>query len=143
MGKKDLLTRILTIIGTLLVLAPVLMPFIFMIAVLIRAGEFHFDFLMPAELFLVVLAGGLMLMVAAWRARSQRKWVGWSLAGAAFFLGAGMLLASVSGLASGAREPQGFWLIATIALLVLFDLMVVALGIGGIRLWMHLFRKNA
>ncbi len=142
MEKKDTLTRILAILGTILVLAPVLMPFIFMLAVLIRAGEFHFDFLMPAELFLVVLAGGLMLIVAAWRARNQRKWVGWSLAAGAFFLAASLLLASVSGLASGAIEPQGFWMVATVSLLVLFDLMVIALGIGGIRLCMHLFKEN-
>ena len=44
---------------------------------LIRSGMFRMDYLMPAELFLVALIGGALLIWAAPRARKRRGFDRW------------------------------------------------------------------
>jgi len=72
MGNKDSCTKILAILGSILVWLRLLAPFIFGIASLIGDGMFRFDFLMPAELLPMELAGAGMLIWAAFR--SRRYW---------------------------------------------------------------------
>ncbi len=60
-----------------------------------------FDYLMPSELF--PLAGGLLLLWAALRARTGVGRVAWSLGIAVGALAGSQVLAVVTGLASGAR----------------------------------------
>ena len=55
MVKKDVLTRILAIAGTVLVWLPILAPALFSVVAVIQEGTFRFDYLMPAELFPSVL----------------------------------------------------------------------------------------
>jgi len=58
MRKNNTLTNTLIITGTILVWIPVLAPVLFSVVKEIQGGEFLFDYLMPAELFPVFLAGG-------------------------------------------------------------------------------------
>jgi hypothetical protein len=55
MEKKNKLTKILAIAGTLLVWFPILAPILFFVPGMMRRRMFHFDYLMPAELFPFVL----------------------------------------------------------------------------------------
>lgn len=108
MGKRDIFTKILAITGMVLVWVPILAPILFSVATLARVHIFRFDYLIPAELFPTVLIGGGLLLWAAFRARSQKKMIGWGLGIAVGLFVAGLVLSVVSGLASGAREPTGF-----------------------------------
>src|SRR4030042_2347028 len=102
MEKRDTLSKILAFAGTVLVWLPILAPVVFVVIRLVQAGRFLFDYLMPAEVFPVVLLGGCLLAWAAWRARSHRKLIGWSLGLTGGLLLGAMGLAVGTGVASGA-----------------------------------------
>jgi hypothetical protein len=138
--KKGLLTKILASVGTLLVWFPILAPVFFSVALLLAEGIFRFDYLMPAELFPVVLVGGGLLIWAALRARSRRELIGWGYGIAAGLLVGGQLLAVVTGLASGDTEPEGGWWMLVLAAIVLYSLAVIVIGVGGVLLLRDLFR---
>ncbi len=142
MDKKNILTRILAITGTVLVWFPILAAVIFSIAHLIRSGEFRFDFLIPAEMFYVILIGGALLIWAAVRAKAYRAWIIWSLVGAVVCLIASQGLAVVSGLASGEREPEGIWWILVLSIMGLVIVGEIVEGIGGIFLTWKLFAPD-
>lgn len=134
MGKRDGLTKFLAIAGTVLVWLPLLAPAIFGAIRLIQSGRFHFDYLMPFELFPVELLGGILLIWAAFKAKSQKKLICWSFAAAILLLVGSQGLAVVTGLASGEREATGIFWALTLGLIILSLLAMVATGIGSILL---------
>jgi hypothetical protein len=140
MEKKSVLTRILTIAGTALVWFPILAPVLLSVAVIVRERMFRFDYLMPAELFPATLVGGCLLVWAALRARSRRGFVGWGLGVAVGSSVGGQMLAVVTGLASGETEPAGWWWARVLALLGVYSLALVVIGVGGLLLLRDLFR---
>jgi hypothetical protein len=142
MEKKGLFTKTLAIAGTGLVFLPILVPILFSIISLMGDHLFRLDYLMPAELFLVALAGGGLLLWVALRTHSERRLVGWSLGIAVTMLVGGQGLAVVTGLASGEAEPAGIWMALVLGAIVLYDLALIALGIGGIRLLRVLFKPH-
>jgi hypothetical protein len=142
MEKKNVLTKILAIAGTVLVWFPILAPALLSAIVITTNHLFRFDYLMPAELFPFALVGGGLLLWAALRARSHRKLIGWGLGIAVGLLVGGQVMAVVTGLASGETEPIGWWWILVLASLVIYSLALVATGVGGILLLRDLFKKN-
>jgi hypothetical protein len=142
MAKKDTFTKILAIVGTVLVWFPILAPVLLTVIFLITNRFFRFDYLMPAELFPFALAGGGLLLWAALRVRLHLKLIAWGLGIAAFMLVGGQALAVVSGLASGETEATGFWWILVIASLVVYSLALVAMDVGGVLLLRDLFKTT-
>ena len=142
MEKRSVLTRILAIAGTILVWLPILAPVLFSLGVMLRARVFRFDYLMPAELFLFVLAGGGLLLWASLRARSRRSLIAWGLGLAAALLIGGQALAVVTGLASGETEPAGFSWALVVGSLVGYALAIIAMGLGGVLLLCDLFKAG-
>ena len=142
MEKQSVLTRILAVAGTILVWLPILAPVLFSLGVMLRAHVFRFDYLMPAELFLFVLAGGGLLLWASLRARSRRSLIAWGLGLAVALLIGGQALAVVTGLASGETEPAGFSWALVVGSLVGYSLAIIAMGIGGVLLLRDLFRAG-
>lgn len=140
MEKKDLLTRILSIAGTVLVWLPVLAPIVFSIFALFTRGRFLFDYLMPAELLFLFIAGAGILIWAALRARSRLKLIKWSVAASIAALVLSMGIATLSGLASGAREAVGIWWVLTVILLVAYSLGIIVTGVAGILLITEVFK---
>lgn len=139
MENKRALTKILAIVGTVLAWIPLLAPVLFSAALLIQARIFRFDYLMPAELFLFVLAGGGLLLWAALRGRSRRGLIGGGLGLAVVLLFGGHALALATGLASGETQPGG-WVWALVqASLVIYILAVVVIALGGVLLLRDLF----
>ena len=114
MRKNNFFIKILATIGTVLVWFPILAPILLSLVALIKQDMFLFDYLMPAELFPVVLLGGGMLLWAALKVRSRRGLIGWGLGVAVVLLVGGQLLAVVTGLASGETVPAGWrvWLVS-------------------------------
>ncbi|HOB44032.1 MAG: hypothetical protein WBL79_10750 [Bacillota bacterium] len=140
MDRKDVLTRILAILGTVLVWTPILFTVLTSIVGTISSRVFRFDYLMPAELFPIAFVGALLLLWAARRAKSHQKLIGWGLGGSVAFLAGGQLYAVITGLASGVTEPAGcVWAVA-LASIALYSLALVMTGIAGMSLvrWLYL-----
>ncbi len=142
MGNRNIWTKILAIAGSVLVWLPIAAPILFSVPRLLRAPQFSMDYMMPAELFPMVLVGAALLIWAAVRARSQRALIGGALGGAVALLVGGQALAVVTGLASGETEPVGLPWAAVLGALLLYDAAVVALGVGGVLLLRDLFRRK-
>lgn len=142
MKKKDALTRILAIAGTVLVWFPILAPVLISVAIIIKEHIFRFDYLMPAELFPVILAGGGLLIWAALRAHSRWRLIGWGLGTAICLLVGGQTFAVVTGLASGEVEPVGWRWALVLASIVVYSLAIVVIGVGGVLLLRDLFLRR-
>ncbi len=140
MEKKNVFTKILAVAGAVLVWLPILAPFIFAVGALITRHRFLFDFLMPAELFLVALVGWGLLFWAALRARARRKLLGWSFGLAVAMLLGSQALAVVTGLASGEIEANGWQFVLVLAIFALYCLLLIVTGVGGILLLRDLFK---
>jgi hypothetical protein len=141
MNRQNEITKVLAISGFVLVWFTILAPVILSIISLVRGGGFRFDYLMPAELFIVALVGGLLLLWAALRVRLETKWIHWAFGIAFFSLIAGVTLAKVTGLADG-RSGSGGWLPVAGGLIIIYDLALIALGIGGWYLCRDLIKKE-
>jgi hypothetical protein len=143
MENKGIFTKILAILGTILLWFPIQAPLLLAAVRLVQTGTAQVDYLIPAELFPVALAGGVLLIWAAWRARAQQKIITWSLGIAFLALLLSQGLALVTGLASGAAEPAGFSWFLVVALLAVYSLGLVVAGVGGVMLLLNLFRPSA
>ncbi len=142
MKKRGALTKTLAIAGTVLVWLPIVAPLLLSVPHFIRARVFMVDYLMPAELFPVVLVGGRLLIWAALRARAQRALIVGGLGAAVALLVGAQVLAEVTGLASGEMEPAGIWWALVVASFVVFIVGVVAVGVGGGLLLRDLFKRK-
>jgi hypothetical protein len=140
MEKKTTLTKILAVLGTVLVWLPLLAPVLFSALFLFTRRMFRFDYLMPAELFPLALVGGGLLLWAALRARAHRAQIGWGLAVAVVLLFGGQALAVVTGLASGEIEPAGWWWILVLGSLGIYSLALVVIGLGGAMILCDLYK---
>lgn len=142
MNFKRLLTWILAVTGTVLVWLPILVPVLFAVLALAAGRGFLLDYLMPAELFPLVLAGAVLLIWAAIWAHSRVKLIGWALGAAIALLLGGQALAEVTGLASGAIEPTGIWWALVLASLAAYVFALVVIGVGGLLLLRDLFKPS-
>jgi|WetSurMetagenome_2_1015567.scaffolds.fasta_scaffold31449_2 hypothetical protein len=134
MKNKGALSKILAVAGAGLVWVPILAPMVFAIIRLLQNGSLLFDYLMPAELFPAVLLGGGLLFWAAWRAHSHRALIGGSLGMTILLLLAAVGLAGITGLASGAIEPEGWPWALVLAAFAGFWIALLTLAVGGILL---------
>ena len=142
MEKKGVLTKVLAVIGTVLVWFPIVATVVLSMVGSIQVHTFLFDYLMPLELFPVALVGGGLLIWAALRARSRRGLIGWGLGIAAGMLVGGQVLAVITGLASGQTEPTGwFWTLVLVSIGI-YSLALVEIGIAGVLLVHDLFRNG-
>ena len=142
MGDRGGITRVLAAAGTLLVWAPVLGMLLTGAAHWARSGRLRFDWLMPAELFPAAIVGGVLLLVGAWRARSQLRVVSWTLGLMVAFLVGSLLLALITGLASGRTEPGGWQSVLVSGGIVAYALGLVVLGVAGVLLLTNLFAQR-
>jgi len=137
--KNNLLTKLLVLAGVILTGIPVAAPLIFAIISLANGNGFRLDYMMPAELFIMVLIGAALLIWASIRAKQLLKSIAWVLGISVFFLVACQLLAQVSGLADGSIESSGPYFITVVSMLILFDLGVIGLTVLGGMLTLRVF----
>jgi hypothetical protein len=138
--KKNTFTKGLAAAGTIFVWLPILAPVIFSLELLIANRIFRFDYLMPAELFPLILLGSGLLLWAAIRAKSHVKLISWSLVSAVSTLVLSQAVAVVTGIASGRTAAAGIFWILILILFALFFISTVILAIGGSLLTRDLFR---
>ncbi len=141
MKYKYVLTKILAISGTILVGLPVVAPIVFSLFRLVQSGRFMFDYLMPAELGLLVLGGAALLIWAAIRAHSRVKFIVWSAGLAVFTVVGGQALAVVTGLADGSTPESSPWMAIVLSLIIAYDLLVMLLFVVGCLLCRDVFAK--
>jgi hypothetical protein len=142
MARTSVVNKMLAIAGTVLAWLPIVAPLVFAFIALFTRGRFLFDYLMPAEVFPVALAGGVLLLVAAFRMQSRRGLVGGALALAVFMLFGFQALAMALGLASGEQQPEGWRLALVLAGVAVYILALAAVGVGGILLLRQLFGRQ-
>jgi len=141
--KHGLLTKALSIVGTVLVWFPLAATLLTGLVGSIARQRLRVDWLMPAELGLFAVVGGGLLVWAALRARAERGLICGSLGAAVALVVGGQALAVVTGLASGEREPVGWPWALVLASLAGYVLALAALGIGGVRLVRSVLRRGA
>ena len=133
MEKKDVLSKIFVIVGTVLVWFPILAPVVLGFVSLGMDGIYRFDYLMPAELGIFVFAGGVLLIWGAIRTRIRQRIIAWGL---------GLAAGSIAVLmAFGDVEPGSLEWGIVVGLLATYSMAIVGMGIGGLLLWKDLFGK--
>ena len=142
MENKGTLTKTLAVAGTIFVWLPILAPILFSGALFIRAHMLRVDYLMPAELGLFAFGGGILLLVAALRARLHRKLIGWGLGVALVMMAGIMVIPVLTGLADGSTPMGGWEWMLVLGILAVYTLAVVVIGVGGILLLRDLFKPG-
>ncbi len=141
MNNRGTFSKILAVAGTILVWFPILAPILMTATRLLQQGGFNFDYLAPAELFVVALIGGGSLILVARRERLRWRLIGWGLGVAVVMLGAGQVVAVVTGLAT-AEAQAASWPMSVVRITIyVYILALVITGIGGIILLSRLFRR--
>ncbi len=140
MKNKKLLSKILAIVAAVLLLLPILFMLFTGIVGSITSKEWRMDYMIPAELFFVVLPGLAALLWASIREHYLIKPVAWTI-GAGLFLVIGcQIFAVLTGLASGETETPGLIAVVTTALIG-YDLCVALLGYFAVRVVIHAFAR--
>lgn len=123
-----------SVIGTILLWIPIVLTIVTSLAGSIFAGKLLMDYLMPAELFFLVLAGWILLIIGSVLSGRWKIPVVVTGVVALVLLFGAQMIAVVSGLASGVIPAEGMIWYLVLGMLILYDLLVIVLGILGIRL---------
>jgi hypothetical protein len=142
MKNQSTFTKILAITGTLLIWFPILAPILLSATYAMQERKLRFDYLMPAELFPFALLGGIMLLWAALRVHAWRRMIGWGLVVALVMLAGGQAIAVATGLANGQIGMDSGWFALVLAMLIVYLLAMVVIGVGGALLLADLFRRH-
>lgn len=142
MKTKAILAKVFAIAGTVLVWAPILLMLVTGVVGSIAAKTLLMDYLMLAELFYVVVAGLILLFLASLLGRALAKWIGFTAAFAVIVLAVSLLLAQITGLATGAIAAVGWPYVLVIGLIILYNVLVLCVGVFGLMLIKALFRKQ-
>jgi hypothetical protein len=134
MKRATVWMKVIAIVGAIIASVPPLAPLVFTRWGALGTGHFNFDWLMPAELFPLAFLGGSMLLAVALSVRSHRALLGWGLGIAAGSLAAGLGFAQVSGLASGAIQPEGPAMWFLVAMLAVYTAAAAEMSVAGILL---------
>lgn len=140
--KNDILTKILVIVGNILLWTPLILPFVFFIAALVQRGRFLLDILMPAELFPAVFLGSLLLFWVSLRVKKRRAFIGFGAGFAALMLISAQAVASVSVIPAGETHIAGGVKLLALTMIVIFDLALVFVGVNGLKLLKDLIRES-
>jgi hypothetical protein len=138
MEKRDTLARILAILGTVLVVLPLLAPFVFSLRWIGSPVGWRLDYLMPFEVYPVTLVGAALLLWASLRAHALRGAVSIAIGVMLGSLALGAIAAQVTGIAQSIERLEtwryvltgglfGTSLLAQAALVVVGCLLVRAL----------------
>lgn len=140
MAWRYTLAKVLAIVGSLLVAAPIVAMFA---TARWASSGFMIDWLMPTELGFVAIAGAALLLAATFISRMRRILIGSLAAAAAIVVSGGLLVASLSGLASGAAQPESSaWTEVVVWAVWVYDVLLVLLAGAGAYLAAELFRQH-
>ncbi len=142
MVKKNVPAFVLSILGSVLVLFPIVFALVVGAVHSLQVGRLQIDFLIPFEIFPVPLAGMILVLIAALLARSHVKPVLWCLGVLIACIAGGAAFARLSGLATGEHEDA--WAKAVLfGIIGIALLAMVAFAVIGILLAVRLMKKPA
>jgi len=140
--KNNRLIRIFAITGTVLAFLPMLATILTGAFISIARHRLRVDYLMPAELGLLAVIGGGLLLLTAILSRTHLKQILAIYLVMLFMLVGSQAIAVWTGLASGAREATGWPFILVIGMLVVYALLTVVLGLAGVQLSKDLIKAK-
>ena len=126
--------KVFTLIGDVLVFIPIGFTIIISIIGSTMEKKLLFDFLMPAELFLFVLIGSIVLLIASFLSKYYKKYIILNMIIMISSLFMSQFMAVITGLAHGDNEPVGWRLYLVMTFLILYILSVFFEFILGILL---------
>jgi len=132
--KNSKITKIIAYIGTILVWSPIAFMIVTSIIGSIASQRFLMDILMPAELFLIIVAGTILLLWSAIRSKMMIKNISWTFLIMVLSLFGSQALAVLTGLAHGDTEPEGWPWLLVLTILAIYNLTVLIEGLLGIKL---------
>jgi hypothetical protein len=144
MEKNRLFPRIFAVAGTVLLLFPILFMLVTGVVGSIQSGQILCDYMLPAELGIVVIVGAAILLVAAILSKKFIKPIAWTIGATIVLIVTCTGLAAASGLASGRvseTDVPGV-LAVVIGSLIAYDVAVAVLGVLGIFLTIALFKTD-
>ena len=124
------LALVLTIVSFL----PLAIPVFFTVVELISSGRLLYDFLMPAELFLLTVIGGGGIVVLGVAGKISIKRLVVYLALDVASVGGAQVWAVLSGLAHGDTELTGVHVFAITIFAILFHLFALLVGLECVRI---------
>lgn len=142
MDRKTKITRSLALLGTTLVWFPIAALVFTTTVGSIQTRTFIMDFLMPAELFFLVLIGGGLLIWAAFRSNNLKLPIILTLSLGITMVIGGQGLAMLTGLADGRVGMESGWFTVLAVMLGVYSLTVILLGIWGVRLLAEIKRLD-
>lgn len=140
--KNPLVLKVLSIVGTVLVLFPVGFMVAISLPQLFTGEEFLMDFLLPAELGFLVIGGAVLLLLGTWPSKPDRIRILLGIAAAAASVIFASLVAALSGLADGTIGEDSWQFYVAAGFFVLYDLSTVWMGVVGIRYVVGLFHRK-
>lgn len=134
MQNKTYWVRVMIAAGIMIVLSPLLIMVLASAIHLFRSGFLVFDYLLPAELFPLVLIGGLLLLAVSLSQKMEQRLVGLGLAIPVLSL---MLLigyARLSGMDSSPDGPGTVQRVMIGLLMATYIAGLIVLAWGGIKM---------
>jgi hypothetical protein len=117
--------------GEVLAGFPILAALVFSAIGSVASKRFLLDWFMPADLFMMALPGGGLLLLGAFLIKRRRAVIGATLGACVASLGGGQVYAMASGIAEGIVQPgkvAEFLLLGSVALYTIFLATLVVLG---------------
>ncbi|MGH1525303.1 hypothetical protein ACRAWC_15155 [Leifsonia sp. L25] len=142
-SRHPVLARSLAVLGAVLTGLPLAAPILFALAFLAAGRGLRLDYLMPGELFPLVVAGGAALVAASLIAQWRRMVVSIAFGATALLLALVDVLAAVTGLASGRTAAEGWPLVVVAGTYALYALAVAAMFVLSVLLCLALFSREA
>lgn len=142
-SRHPVLSRSLAVLGTVLTGLPLAAPILFALAFLAAGRGLHLDYLMPGELFPLVVVGGAALLAASLIVRWRRMVVCIAFGVTALLFALVDVLAVVSGLASGRTAAEGLPLTLVAGTYALYAVAVAGMFVLGVLLCRALFSRAA
>ena len=132
MSWKHKIINIIFILGCILVWLPFILPLIFAFISLAQSGRFLFDFLIPMEIFPVVIIGALLIVATHLIRKLPVKIVVGSFIGIILSLLFAMIYAELSGVASGKTDIVSFPGFLILLSLIIYYLSSIIVGVRGL-----------
>jgi hypothetical protein len=142
MGKHDTLAKSLAVVGTVLVILPLLAPFVLGLGMMGTLGGFRLDYLMPFEIYPVTVAGAALLVWAAFRAHARRGAVAVAIAVMFGALVLATISAQVTGIANSPEQLETWKYVLTSTLAGISLAAQIALASIGVLLSRDLLGKH-
>ena len=137
-----MLTKILAVIGTILMYFSILTPILVSIQRSTIWRKFMYDYQMSSELIPTALIGGAILLWAALRSHSRQKFIGYGISMAMSFpIMLGLIKIKIIGWNLYRGTPVGITPILLIATFYIYEVALITLGIGGMLILRDLFKK--